>query len=311
MAVRPEIAAFLRDVKDHPDDDTPRLILADWLQDQDDPLERDRGEFIRAQCLRMRLDESHPEHVGFLARERQLLDRHAAEWLGPLFEGPIPYRFQRGLLRLVADPDAVAGEAVEPLGSHDVRDWVEIVQLRGRNVGLLAGVAVWFRWAGLPGLDLRGHDLSGAGLRSLFATGPLDSLRQLDLSCCHIGQEGSAALAAARLSFLTALRLEDNFLRPAGLQALFAATYWPNLTTLNLRWNDFEDAGGAVLAAAPGLPRLTTLYLGHNHISVRGATALLSSSSLPALRTLYLEHNSISEAAADDLRRRFGERVRF
>jgi uncharacterized protein (TIGR02996 family) len=29
--------AFLRDILEHPDDDTPRLIFADWLEDNGDP----------------------------------------------------------------------------------------------------------------------------------------------------------------------------------------------------------------------------------------------------------------------------------
>lgn len=33
---RPEVLAFLQDIKEHPEDDTPRLILADWLQDYGD-----------------------------------------------------------------------------------------------------------------------------------------------------------------------------------------------------------------------------------------------------------------------------------
>jgi uncharacterized protein (TIGR02996 family) len=38
--------AFLRAVCEHPDDDRPRLIFADWLDEHGDP----RGEFIRLQC---------------------------------------------------------------------------------------------------------------------------------------------------------------------------------------------------------------------------------------------------------------------
>ena len=35
--------AFLRAICVHPDDDTPRLVFADWLTEHDDPL----GDFIR------------------------------------------------------------------------------------------------------------------------------------------------------------------------------------------------------------------------------------------------------------------------
>lgn len=39
--------AFLRDIVEHPDDLTPRLILADWLEEQAHPIQKARAEFIR------------------------------------------------------------------------------------------------------------------------------------------------------------------------------------------------------------------------------------------------------------------------
>jgi uncharacterized protein (TIGR02996 family) len=39
--------AFLQEIILHPDDDTPRLVYADWLDEHGDP---DRAEFIRIQC---------------------------------------------------------------------------------------------------------------------------------------------------------------------------------------------------------------------------------------------------------------------
>jgi uncharacterized protein (TIGR02996 family) len=39
--------AFLADIIESPDDDTPRLVYADWLEDNDQP---DRAAFIRVQC---------------------------------------------------------------------------------------------------------------------------------------------------------------------------------------------------------------------------------------------------------------------
>src|SRR5262245_19136870 len=100
-----------------PDDDTPRLVLADYLDERDDPL----GEFIRLQMalepLRTRRDdpaeelERHKCLAGIppgaerrdedwpvarqIRRERDLLRAHEAEWLGeaaPLEQdSPITY----------------------------------------------------------------------------------------------------------------------------------------------------------------------------------------------------------------------------
>jgi uncharacterized protein (TIGR02996 family) len=42
---RPELIALLDAVKDHPYDDTPRLVLADWLDEQDNELDAEREKF--------------------------------------------------------------------------------------------------------------------------------------------------------------------------------------------------------------------------------------------------------------------------
>ena len=45
--VRTEEAALLRAVLGRPDDDVPRLVLADWLDEHGQP---ERAEFVRVQC---------------------------------------------------------------------------------------------------------------------------------------------------------------------------------------------------------------------------------------------------------------------
>ena len=39
--------AFIHSIREAPDDDAPRLVYADWLEDNGDP---QRAEFIRVQC---------------------------------------------------------------------------------------------------------------------------------------------------------------------------------------------------------------------------------------------------------------------
>jgi uncharacterized protein (TIGR02996 family) len=43
MSAPPELLTLLREAKERPEDDTPRLVLGDWLTDQGD----ERGEHIR------------------------------------------------------------------------------------------------------------------------------------------------------------------------------------------------------------------------------------------------------------------------
>ena len=56
---------FLAEILEHPDDDTPRLIFADWLDDHGEP---DRAELIRLQVESAALPEGDPRAV---SREEQ------------------------------------------------------------------------------------------------------------------------------------------------------------------------------------------------------------------------------------------------
>jgi uncharacterized protein (TIGR02996 family) len=93
--------AFLSDIVEHPRDDGPRLVYADWLDDNGDP---ERAEFIRGQ---VRLARMNPWDEGFTeldVRCRELARLHP-EWLGWLepfakqgavFFGWDPSCFHRG-----------------------------------------------------------------------------------------------------------------------------------------------------------------------------------------------------------------------
>ena len=71
-----EGAALLQAVYEAPDDDSKRLVYADWLSEQGDP----RGEFIVLQLKRRQ--GTAPK--GSATRERELLTEHWRNWLGGL-----------------------------------------------------------------------------------------------------------------------------------------------------------------------------------------------------------------------------------
>ena len=92
--------AFLQDILANPDDDTPRLIYADWLEERGDP----RGEFIRVQCRLARMSAGDQRRPPLEQQERELLTRHQDEWLGSLRPLLAGWSFRRGFLDMVAVP---------------------------------------------------------------------------------------------------------------------------------------------------------------------------------------------------------------
>src|SRR4051794_8024510 len=70
--------AFLRAIIDNPDDESLRLIYADYLDERGDP----RAEFIRVQCALARIPQGDRRREALEARERELLSQVVAPWLG-------------------------------------------------------------------------------------------------------------------------------------------------------------------------------------------------------------------------------------
>ena len=77
------------------DDDAPRLVYADWLQSQGDPL----GELIVVQCERARLDPYDPKQKALAEREAYLLSTYRLRWVPQL--GEVELAFHRGLIERV------------------------------------------------------------------------------------------------------------------------------------------------------------------------------------------------------------------
>jgi uncharacterized protein (TIGR02996 family) len=69
--------AFLRAIAAEPNDDTARLIFADWL---DEHGEAAQAEFIRVQCEQEQVDDTTEAAYRLARRERELLAQHRTAW---------------------------------------------------------------------------------------------------------------------------------------------------------------------------------------------------------------------------------------
>jgi uncharacterized protein (TIGR02996 family) len=87
--------AFLRAIIANPDDDTPRLVYADWLDEYGDPA---RAEFIRVQCELARTEEDDPRRPGLEDREHELLTALERVWLGDEARGLREWDWTRGFV---------------------------------------------------------------------------------------------------------------------------------------------------------------------------------------------------------------------
>jgi uncharacterized protein (TIGR02996 family) len=85
-----EAAALLAAIRAAPDDDAPRLIYADWLDEHGQP---ERAEFIRVQ-----VELARAETPALRRREAELLASHHDAFAGPLAAPHLRFKFERGLI---------------------------------------------------------------------------------------------------------------------------------------------------------------------------------------------------------------------
>ena len=217
--------AFLQDILAHPDDDAPRLIYADWLEERGHASAAARAEFIRVQCALAKTNRNDRSADDLVRHEARLLMEHGEEWAEPLRELIFAWNFRRGFIHEVA-------AAAEPFLQQAERI---------------------FRSAPIQHVQLQsgGWNRSPAGVAALADCSYLVHLRSLTLSDNQLGSSGIRSLAVSEyLTELTALDLAGNNLGDAGIRALVAAPFFPRLIHLDLSRNSFGLSGVRTLIAA-------------------------------------------------------------
>jgi uncharacterized protein (TIGR02996 family) len=216
--------ALLAEILSNPDEDTPRLVYADWLEEHGGPPDLERAQFIRAQCTLSRLcafDLDRPLECGDVTFAHQLRADLLAPFLAPVLDlkllPPLPesstdateeeetlwpwisFAFRRGFIEgLIVHRDEAALCLVEqaavlfqrlPL-RHLVFRLPYSRRLRPQTLAALVQLPCLAR---LLTLDLK-HQYLGQGARCLLDSPYLDGLQRLWLSDNHVGPPLEAAL---------------------------------------------------------------------------------------------------------------------
>lgn len=275
--------ALMRAICENPDDDTPRLVFADWLQEHG---EDDRAEFIRAQ-VRLELGE---ENAALRERTKLLLTEYGEEWSEPVravgaslvsYRKPTPQsingiEFRRGF----------------PYG----------VQIDEGNAGFADCAADLFRTVPVQRISFY-HQW---GYTKLAACSELLRLKEISLDRSgYETEELSVFFGSKYLKRLERLELiadDDNgHLTAAGLELVSKTRGLPALRHLDLSFNWCEwfasDGADWVRALLKGslVARLESLWLRSTFLGDGGAEALARSKRFRSLRHLNLSGNSIGE----------------
>ncbi len=284
--------AFLQAIIDSPDDDAPRLIYADWLEERGDP----RGEFIRVQGALSRMDEYDPRRWDLMARERELLSEHGDNWLGLAPDLPEAWTYRRGFvdhLRISGDSFLAAGNDIMRTGPPPE---IEFLGLAGTLARVLEHpAALRLRRITFSYADSGAAPLDTADVEALASSRLLSSLSALTVNG-GIGPEAVRRMASATwLSNLRELRLPFCEIGRAGAETIFSCTGLAGLRELDLTRTNLTAAAMEELASARHLNGLKLLYLGQNEIDAAGVRSLALNPRFSSIEELALGNNPLGD----------------
>ena len=301
-----EARSFLEAICANPDDNTARLVFADWLDDHDNA---PRAEFIRVQVERAALPEWDARWVRLLARERVLLAQHEADWRAELPD--LKYvtwgEFRRGFVAQVSFSTFTTFresmsrcQSVAPVEAMEVR-WPRRSDSREEIDPI----------PGLRELTVTSRFVDYSDIDRLTDMPLLSTLRALVINGAALGPDGFRRLVdSPHLQNLTALRAPYNTVGNGAIDTLTTVNTLPALTELDLseagsygRYAEdpiLNVAGASVLAEWPGLARLRSLALSGNDLRQEGLRALLQSPHIVGLKQLTLRDNTLMAEAMEE-----------
>ncbi|HYH66778.1 MAG TPA: TIGR02996 domain-containing protein [Urbifossiella sp.] len=294
-----DLDALFRAVLDRPDDDTPRLVYADAL---DDLGAADRAAFVRGQVEAARAAPWEPAAVRHRCYGGDVPP--GRDWrrdLPPLPAGlgwvlP-PYR--RGFPAVVqADDGAAFAAAAEHLFELAPVEELELTALPAGDVAALAAC---------PGLAQIKRLVVRAGLGQATARGLLDSPHLTALDDLVIGagltsaQTARAVVASPAFRRLLAFSYRDEERGGALVAALAGLADPPPLRSLDLQGNRLSADGLRRLLDAPVAAGLECLDVGDNNLGADGFRELVGGDRLPALRRLDAVQIGLGSAGVSEL----------
>ncbi|HEY1191175.1 MAG TPA: TIGR02996 domain-containing protein [Gemmata sp.] len=316
---------FLSAINADLDDDSARLVFADWLQENGD---EPRAEFIRVQCAFAR---GEPDR----GRADALLTEHRARWLRGLprlcIEYPERCVFRRGLVAAltvrgrdwlsesVSDGKQDAGgkairqiTALEEL--HIEQVWNTVVErptLKGLRAltlpsagsGLIESLAKSPALPSLVELSIQARSSNGVSQRSfraVFGNKKLAGLRRLHVESMTIGNVIAESICAPHFAGLQELRL-----RRLGIDGIGASTLAKlpatGLRVIDLHNNPIGNDGLRGLLAAPAAQTVEELCLTSCRLTVEAVRALAAWPGLGTVRVLDLRANAVSDTDAREI----------
>jgi uncharacterized protein (TIGR02996 family) len=315
--------AFLADIIENPDDDTPRLIYADWLEETGGEKEQTRAEFIRVQIALARMEngpDDEDERLRLKTRESLLLGLHLGNWLAEVPRVGSDARFRRGFIeQITLSEEALIDHWYDLFRAAPIRNLIldevprldrlcdlpictvlESITLRCHRA-LPLNLSTFFQhsFPRLRALVLRSFEATGQHLQALGNARFAPQLHSLELTGAGLsGADLWRILQRKRFHQLTTLILNHNPLGDEGVARLIDSGILFGLNHLDLSYAQLTPRSGVLLGNASRMDSLTRLDLHFNELHEQGAAALARSASFPQLTDLDIGFNEIGDEGA-------------
>jgi uncharacterized protein (TIGR02996 family) len=283
-----------------PEENGPRLVLADWLQEQQDP----RGEFIQIQCLLAQPKLSVQERGRLLIRERYLLDTYQAIWMEAYGLSTIDVRFQRGFIDQVRISARLLTEKY-----HSLSRLRPPPSLWLQKEGTVTPDSEFRELQGCPSpanlppqLYLDVQKLTDSDLEQLGCWSAFWHFQEVVFSKIPIGYGGLRILlnSCPTTCAWRKLQLWETGLTAEAITILKHSPLPRVLKRLDIANNAVHNDGLGILCSC-SFPALEELDVAGNGLDSSGLSRLLDSHSFPNLRRLHIGRNTIDSALAKRL----------
>lgn len=267
---------FLDEIAATPGDETPVLIYADWLAEQDDPATRSRGEFLRLESV-LKRGKPGAQRADMEWQARQLWWDHIEDWLGPLYDAVDHFRYERGLLSVEVSSASLADMHPEELAATPAWGWLRHVGVRKGGLEALAQLSELPRPRYLASLDIGRKTVADAAeeLPLLLGMPILQDLRELNLAENGLSEVGCTQLGRwTGAASLRALVLRKNEITSVGVRSLLDSPHLGALEELDLAFNFIQADGARELCNTASVPRLKRLDVSYNHVDWHDVAAL-------------------------------------
>jgi uncharacterized protein (TIGR02996 family) len=315
----PENPGLLAGIIANAEDDAPRLVYADWLEENGD---LERAEFIRVQCALFDKSPADPDYIDLVERKTAVLPTLWRRRLGPALPKEVGFHdnlqeqrddsgggYHRGFPYFAQEPYGAGGMPLQD-ELHYARQFrdalpevIETTTLRGLKFygsfsRQLAEILTSPAAAHLSALSAHNDPADAEGrvgaVEAIVSSPAAHSLRWLALNYLRSTPDVDALAGTMALDRMRRFEVPHLNCEPTAFQRLLAAGWFGRLRRIEVRLSNANGAAGVLGFAR--LPDLHTLLI--RDLGAEGLGALASAGQFPVLGKLSLYRQLRGEGAA-------------